>query len=228
LIFRQVLGVSPGASHAEIKQAYFGMAKKYHPDVNQNSEVAAEKFRKASEAWEYLSSIDFQEESTPPRPPHTSPRSPPDVLFANQKYVDSVGRFVTLQSFFPFDVYKYRNDVTRFLLGKNDAVYDLAWAIKAVEHAIREEKRKSKLTEMYASRLQLLVKLFRPREIRHLRKKVDYFLKGKDPLKYDLNWARVVITEHLEKVHQKKVWKSQNSKKRGGRRGSSPHEFHGL
>jgi len=42
------LGVSRGASGADIKKAYFQMAKKYHPDVNKTPE-AKEKFASINE-----------------------------------------------------------------------------------------------------------------------------------------------------------------------------------
>ena len=48
------LGVSRDASQADIKKAYFQMAKKYHPDVNKSPE-AQEKFAKLSTAYETLS-----------------------------------------------------------------------------------------------------------------------------------------------------------------------------
>ena len=48
------LGVDKGSSAADIKKAYFQLAKKYHPDVNKTPE-AKEKFAKLSNAYETLS-----------------------------------------------------------------------------------------------------------------------------------------------------------------------------
>ncbi len=49
-----VLGVGKGASEAEIKKAYRGLAKKYHPDQNKDDPKAKEKFSEASQAYEIL------------------------------------------------------------------------------------------------------------------------------------------------------------------------------
>lgn len=49
-----ILGVSQDATDQEIKKAYRKLARKYHPDVNPGDEEAAEKFREASLAQEYL------------------------------------------------------------------------------------------------------------------------------------------------------------------------------
>jgi molecular chaperone DnaJ len=53
--FYQVLGVSKSADKAEIKKAYFKLAKQFHPDTNQGDDKAAEKFKEATEAYEVLS-----------------------------------------------------------------------------------------------------------------------------------------------------------------------------
>jgi DnaJ-class molecular chaperone len=51
----QLLGVAKTASDKEIKAAYRRLAKKYHPDVNQNDPKIAEKFQNISSAYELLS-----------------------------------------------------------------------------------------------------------------------------------------------------------------------------
>jgi molecular chaperone DnaJ len=52
--YYQVLGVSRNASTDEIKKAYRQLALKYHPDRNQGSSEAEEKFKEASEAYSVL------------------------------------------------------------------------------------------------------------------------------------------------------------------------------
>lgn len=53
--YYEVLGVQKGASADEIKKAYRKLAKQYHPDVNEDKEGSAEKFKEASEAYAVLS-----------------------------------------------------------------------------------------------------------------------------------------------------------------------------
>ena len=56
---RQVdLGVSKSASDDEIKRAYRGLAKKYHPDMNPGDKEAEAKFKEANEAYDVLSDKD--------------------------------------------------------------------------------------------------------------------------------------------------------------------------
>lgn len=53
--YYEVLGVAKEASEDEIKSAYRQLAKKYHPDVNQNDADAEAKFKEVSEAYDALS-----------------------------------------------------------------------------------------------------------------------------------------------------------------------------
>lgn len=53
--YYEILGVEKGASDAELKKAYRNMAKKFHPDVNQNDKSAEAKFKEVNEAYEVLS-----------------------------------------------------------------------------------------------------------------------------------------------------------------------------
>jgi DnaJ-class molecular chaperone len=50
----KVLGLSKGASTAEIKKAYRALAKKHHPDTNKGDDAAARKFSEVSAAHDLL------------------------------------------------------------------------------------------------------------------------------------------------------------------------------
>ena len=52
--FYQTLGVSRNASDAEIKTAYRKLAMTYHPDRNNGSKEAEEKFKAITEAYDVL------------------------------------------------------------------------------------------------------------------------------------------------------------------------------
>lgn len=53
-----VLGVSATASQDDIKKQYRRLAKKFHPDANQNDPNAAERFKEISEAYNVLGDAD--------------------------------------------------------------------------------------------------------------------------------------------------------------------------
>ena len=53
-----ILGVSKTADASEIKRSFRKLARKYHPDVNPDSQTAEAKFKEVSEAYEVLSDPD--------------------------------------------------------------------------------------------------------------------------------------------------------------------------
>ena len=53
--YYDILGVARGASAEQIKKAYRGLARKYHPDVNPGDKSAEAKFKEAQKAYDVLS-----------------------------------------------------------------------------------------------------------------------------------------------------------------------------
>jgi hypothetical protein len=80
-----VLGVPGTASEAEIRRAFWALAKRYHPDVNQGSPDAARRFVEVGNAAETLLDprrrASYDESRTPGRrvsgPPDAAPKPPP-------------------------------------------------------------------------------------------------------------------------------------------------------
>lgn len=56
--YYEALGLTKGASDAEIKKAFRQLAKKYHPDVNPGDQAAEAQFKEINEAYEVLSDPD--------------------------------------------------------------------------------------------------------------------------------------------------------------------------
>ena len=49
-----VLGLSQGASHDQVKAAFRRLARRFHPDVNAGSDIAEQRFKEVSQAYETL------------------------------------------------------------------------------------------------------------------------------------------------------------------------------
>uniref|UniRef100_A0A453K7L0 J domain-containing protein n=1 Tax=Aegilops tauschii subsp. strangulata TaxID=200361 RepID=A0A453K7L0_AEGTS len=56
--YYDVLGVSSDASASDIKKAYYGLAKKFHPDTNKDDSGTEKKFQEVNRAYEVLKDDD--------------------------------------------------------------------------------------------------------------------------------------------------------------------------
>ncbi len=56
--YYKVLNVKRTASQAEIKKAYYNLARKYHPDINIFNEVSLMKFTLINEAYSVLGDLE--------------------------------------------------------------------------------------------------------------------------------------------------------------------------
>ncbi|XP_074263977.1 chaperone protein dnaJ GFA2, mitochondrial-like [Silene latifolia] len=52
--FYEILGVSRNATQPELKKAFYGLAKKHHPDMNKDDPDAEKKFQEINKAYEVL------------------------------------------------------------------------------------------------------------------------------------------------------------------------------
>jgi curved DNA-binding protein CbpA len=102
----RLLGVPRNATLDDIKVAYRRLARKYHPDVNQNDPMATDKFRLVQEAYKMLKDSDKEDlskelfakhkadtvrsQSAPPPPPaYSKPAAPHPKIKIEVKQVNN-------------------------------------------------------------------------------------------------------------------------------------------
>lgn len=100
----RLLGIPRNATLDDIKVAYRRLARKYHPDVNQNDPAASEKFRQVQEAYKMLKEADQgdlkdlskeifaknpPQEVRSPAPKHQNPTPPPPKVKLEVKQVNN-------------------------------------------------------------------------------------------------------------------------------------------
>ena len=56
--YYKILGLSKGATEAQIKSAYRKLARKYHPDINPGNKKAEETFKQVNDAYQVLSDLE--------------------------------------------------------------------------------------------------------------------------------------------------------------------------
>jgi curved DNA-binding protein CbpA len=88
-----ILGVAQNASPKEIKLAFRRLARQYHPDLNPNDSIAAEKFKQISQAYDILSDTTkrLRYDRNIPRAQPSTPRqqsSPTNNPKTSQDYYD--------------------------------------------------------------------------------------------------------------------------------------------
>ena len=78
-----VLGISRGASKAEIREAYLAVSKRHHPDLNPGDSNATLRFQEVQRAWELLKngavpSSSGERRRSDPFAPRARAAAPPD------------------------------------------------------------------------------------------------------------------------------------------------------
>lgn len=94
----KVLGVDPGASDDEVKQAYRRLAKKYHPDLNPGDEEAARRMQEVNAAYEQIKNPEKQTSSPgyDPYGSYTGYQEPDD---RDDSYLQGAYRYVRMGYF---------------------------------------------------------------------------------------------------------------------------------
>lgn len=149
--YYEILGLKPGASQAEVKQAYRNLAKTWHPDrfpnANQLKYQAEEEIKKINEAYEQLKSYQPGSLNQTSQTGITSTNSSDAEIYYNQgmenakrgRYQEAINKFTIAIRLNPnyVEAYKYRGLACSKLGYENRARSDLK---KATELELKQRK----------------------------------------------------------------------------------------
>ncbi|KAG8057243.1 hypothetical protein GUJ93_ZPchr0002g25524 [Zizania palustris] len=145
--YYDVLEVSPSATEAEIKRAYYIKAKLVHPDKNRNDRLAAEKFQELGEAYQVLSdptqrqAYDSYGKSGISTEAIIDPAAIFSMLFGSELFEDYIGQ-LEMASMASLDILSDKDQEQRRLQEKMRVV---------------QKEREEKLAETLKNRLHLYV-----------------------------------------------------------------------
>ncbi|KAK3130433.1 hypothetical protein QOZ80_6BG0493370 [Eleusine coracana subsp. coracana] len=146
--YYDVLGVSPAATDAEIKKAYYIKARQVHPDKNPNDPLAAEKFQELGEAYQVLSdptqrqAYDSYGKSGISTEAIIDPAAIFAMLFGSELFEDYIGQ-LAMASMASLDVFSEEEQIDERMLQERMRVV--------------QKEREEKLAEILKNRLHIYV-----------------------------------------------------------------------
>jgi len=104
--YYEILCLDNTASAADIKKSYYKLARQYHPDKNPGDNLAADKFKKVSEAYQVLSDPALREkydkfgkDGVQPEGGFVNPKTFFSAMFGGGKFEDIFGEMTLTMNF---------------------------------------------------------------------------------------------------------------------------------